>query len=397
MDTPRDVGVPTGEPTPGEKIPQKPSRTKKATEAGKEAANEMAQKGARQIAKQIALAIGRALAQAAASAAAAVAGAIGWPVLIGCFVVFLVALLLFGGLMCIAYNGYFGKSYPREASNNNPSIQKIIQWTNVPSRVTGYNKVVFRYQDDREYVEQGKIDERLAKALEYLASKHESIHISEVRHDYQYMDTSEAGTDTDPRIIKNISAHKEGLAADITLIDFVYKVFEENDTCSAATNGLKGDIVYYNDLNQELLRLPCMGNLWDTTKTNTTWNNQPAEGIPIKIADQDCKPPIEHAGPLPDPCTTITDPTEILVFQKVSQPEARRKTHLAIQELLQFPYNTDNKDYYKVTQLITYSYERDVQPFEKDGTLDKLYGLPRPANYGLFWLKESWQNIHIGY
>ena len=398
-DIPSDPGVPYGEPEPGEKIPEppKPSRKEQAKEQLKDAAEDQVKKAASQVIKQAARAAARAIAQAAASAAAAFVAAIGWPAFAACLAIFIIIAVFCFGLIIIGYSGVMGKTNPKPAGKNDPNIAKIIQLASTPSRVADYNKIVFSFEDDRDYVKDGKIDYRLAKALVYLSGKHEMINVSEIIHDYQYMDTSEAGTDTNPQIIKNISAHKDGLAADINQIDFVYKVFQENKDCSVASNGLAGDIVYYNDLNEELFRLKCQGTLFDVAKTNTTWHNQTAEGIPIKILYQDCKPPIEHAGNQPDPCTTITDPIEQEVFQKVFQLEARRKTHLTIAELLQFPYDAGDVNQYKVTQLITYSYERDVQPFEKDGTLDKLYGLPRPANYGLFALKEAWQNIHIGY
>ena len=51
----------------------------------------------------------------------------------------------------------------------------------------------------------------------------------------------------------------------------------------------------------------------------------------------------------------------------------------------------------RVTQLITYSHERDVQPFEDDGTLNRVYGVNRSRNFGLFSMREAFDHLHVGY
>lgn len=309
------------------------------------------------------------------------------------FLVFcsILIFLIFGGLAAHTLSGGLGKSYPQPGGPDSPNIKKILELADQPSQVSGYNKIVFKEEKDKEYVQSGKLDDRLAMALAYLASKHEMIQISHIISEYEYMNIAEAGKDTNPQVIQNISAHKDGLAADIDEIDFVYKVFEPRPECGSG----RGDIVFYNDLNEELLRLKCQGTLASINQ-NTTWNGKPAEGIPIKILYQDPKPNIEHAGNEPDPSLT-TDPIEKQIYENVYQPEARRKIHLAISELLEFPYETEDVNLYRITQLITFSEERDVIPFQDDGTLDELYGMPRPANFGLFYMLEAWQNIHIGY
>jgi len=383
----KGVNVPTS------KQDLKDKATQKATEPAKKAASNLGKKLARQAVQ--------AVAKLAAQAAAAVIGFFGWWVLaivaVIAIIIIIFAVYLYAGSASGAIGGK-AQPVPGGTASTNPDIKKAVQYSETPIDVAGFTQLVFLKSSDKDYMQNsGKIDARLVKALNYLVSKHKMIRISHIISDYDMMNTNETGSETNPQIIPNITAHKDGLAADTDEIDFVYRVFQESTSCSAASNGLKGDIVYFNDLNAELLRLPCMGNLWDTGKTNTTFNGQPAEAIPIQINWQDCKPNIKHAGDLPDPCTTITDPNEQLVFQQVYQPEARRKVHLAITELLKWPYDSGNKDYYRITQIITYSYDRDVQPFEKDGTLDKIYGLPRPANYGLFYMLEAWQNIHISY
>jgi len=400
----KGVNIPTS------KQDLKDKAVRKATEPAKKALSNVAKKLARQAAQ--------AVARLAAQAAAYVVAFFGWWVLIIIAIIVILVLIFSLYLYSTAANGYFGKAQPVAAGTaaTNSDVKKAVDYSAKPTDVKGYNQLMFLVASDKDYLaNSGKIDARLVKALNYLISKHKMIRISHIISDYDLMNTNETGSDTNPQIIANITAHKDGLAADTDEIDFVYKTVEFDAKCQSggvgAIAGALGvgtviggvgtgdsDIVYYNDLNQELLRLYCQASITDIAKdTNTIFKGQPAQAIPVKILWQDCKPNIKHAGNQPDPCTTITDPVEQLVFQKVYQPEARRKVHQAITELLQWPYDSGNKDYYRITQLITYSYSRDVAPWEKDGTLDQLYGLPRPANYGLFYMLEAWQNIHIGY
>ncbi len=87
---------------------------------------------------------------------------------------------------------------------------------------------------------------------------------------------------------------------------------------------------------------------------------------------------------------------QFLVMERVYRPEARRKVHLVLRELLDMPFALNDIDL-RVTQLITYSHERDVRPFEHDGTLDRVYGQGRSKNFGLFAMKEAFRHLHIGY
>ena len=80
---------------------------------------------------------------------------------------------------------------------------------------------------------------------------------------------------------------------------------------------------------------------------------------------------------------------------KCYKPTAQKNIHTVIGELLQFPYDKNEPDYLAPIQLITYSYERDVAPFKSQ--TDELYGILKPANFGLFAMPEAWGNIHIGY
>lgn len=135
--------------------------------------------------------------------------------------------------------------------------------------------------------------------------------------------------------------------------------------------------------SNELLRLYCEGG--PATGLSTK------EAIPIKVSWQDAKPNIKHTAPDADESLT-TDPR---VYYSVYRPEARKKVHQVIAELLQFPYDMKNVETYKVSQLVTYSQERDVDPFAS--ILNTLYGKIRPGNVGLFSMPESWAQVHIGF
>ncbi len=77
--------------------------------------------------------------------------------------------------------------------------------------------------------------------------------------------------------------------------------------------------------------------------------------------------------------------------------KARENVHTAIEQLLRAPieYKLPNN---KVIQLITYNKERDVIPFSGEGSLVyQNYGEPTPQVYGLFAMKEAYQQLHIGF
>ena len=87
---------------------------------------------------------------------------------------------------------------------------------------------------------------------------------------------------------------------------------------------------------------------------------------------------------------------------------ARNKVHYTVRELLQYPQGTDSLILNRITQIITYNYERDVLPFEngtEKPTLDSVYSEGRLSNYGLFTMMDpdgkpyapSVRNIHFAY
>jgi DNA repair ATPase RecN len=125
---------------------------------------------------------------------------------------------------------------------------------------------------------------------------------------------------------------------------------------------------------------------------NTNFDgNQYSQAVPIQVKWQDDSPGAQYVGNKTDDKSIIND----LIFYIVYRPEAQRKVHELIQQTLQAPTDLNNKYYYRPSQLITFSNQRDVQPFAD--TLNSLYGLPRAANLGLFALPQSWSQIHIAY
>lgn len=240
MDEVSDVGVPVGEPTPGEKIPQKPNKGISGKAKGK--AGNVADQAARRGARALARAAGAALKRAAVAVVTWAAGLVGWPVLIGCGVLFLIILLVFGSLAAYYVRGSAGKTIPQRAGKNDPNIAKIVAMTkqstgdaanllSMASVGSGDNmKVNFLNSRDLEYIKSGQVDKRLLAALVYLAEHHEHIRISHIVSGYEDMQTNvESGSFHDRQLANNISAHKDGLAADIDEVDYV------KDKCDCGT------------------------------------------------------------------------------------------------------------------------------------------------------------------
>ena len=212
------VEEPTPEEDEGEKPefeadlePDQPARKPTTTDKVKDAGGKAAKKGAKNLAKKA----GAAVAKTLSSATGALASYFGWPVLAGCLVVFLIILLVFGGLACLSINGYFGKTLPMPAGKDDPNVIALIE-------ANDNGKLVFTHDRDREFLESGQIDRRLAAALNYLVERHEHIRISHIVSAYEDMKVNpESGSFHDQQISKNVSAHKNGLAADIDQIDLI--------------------------------------------------------------------------------------------------------------------------------------------------------------------------------
>lgn len=154
--------------------------------------------------------------------------------------------------------------------------------------------------------------------------------------------------------------------------------------------------------SNQLLKLICTTS---SIKANTTFKGLPAEAIPIKIAWQDPKPDNPHLDPqAKDDCLTRETGQGLfgaaigpMACYQVFRPEAQRKTHQILNDLLQYPFDMGDVMGNRITQIITYSQSRDVDVFQKSGILDQIYLLPRPRNFGLFSMQESWAQVHIGY
>lgn len=219
MDTSGDVGVGYGEtPEPRSDI-AKPRQPQK-----KGAAKKMAEEPAKRGAKALAKAAGAAIKKAALAAVSSVAGAVGWPVLVGCIVIFLIILLVFGSLAAYYIRGGAGKTMPQRAGKNDPNIAKVLTLTKQETgeKGSGNMKLNFLNARDLEYLQSGQIDKRLLAALVYLADHHEHIRVSHIVSGYEDMKTNvESGSFHNKQISNNISAHRDGLAADIDEIDYV--------------------------------------------------------------------------------------------------------------------------------------------------------------------------------
>lgn len=216
----------------GNKKPKQPPKAAekakdKTKEAGKDLTKKAGEKVGEQVAKkgakQMALAASRAIASAVSAAISAVAGYVGWPALAGCLAIFLIVAIIFGGLGCISLRGYFAKTLVQEAGKDDPHVKSLLAATEQKSNIFGSDyKLEFSNKRDLEFLKSGKIDKRLAAALDYLVQKHEHIQISHIVSAYEDMKANpESGSFHDLQIAKNISAHQNGGAADIDEIDFV--------------------------------------------------------------------------------------------------------------------------------------------------------------------------------
>lgn len=223
----------------------------KAKDKAKDAAKQTVRQAAKQLAKKVLAAIGRAL----ASAAAAVIGAIGgWWVLAIAVVIFIILAAISCSMFNTASVGWFGKSSPKPAGKDSQIVADLKGQNSQPAKnsgglpVAGFSRLDLQNSQDKDYINSGQIDARLAEALKYLADKHNRIMISHIISDYINMDTNpESGADRDPQLVANVSAHKDGLAADVAEIDFVYKVLEVNEDCTTLSFGKIYDLAYYRE------------------------------------------------------------------------------------------------------------------------------------------------------
>jgi len=195
---------------------------KKEGEAEKEA-----EKGIKALAK----AAWQAISKAVMSALASLAGAIGWPVIIGCAVVALIILIILGVLAAHwIKTGPTGRTAPIAAGVDDPNVKKIISLMDQTNADGKTKKLEIANERDKEFIKSGKIDKRLAAALAYLAEHHEHIRVSHIVSGYEDIKTNtESGQFHDIKYPNNISAHKQGQAADIDEIDYV------KDKCNCGT------------------------------------------------------------------------------------------------------------------------------------------------------------------
>jgi len=206
---PENEGGKKGKEGEGEGDKEGKEDKKKEGEAEKEA-----EKGIKALAKAAWQAISKVL----MSALTSLASAVGLPVIIGCAVVALIILIILGVLAAHwMKTGPTGRTAPIAAGVDDPNVKKIISLME-----SGDKKLEIASDRDKEFIKSGKIDKRLAAALAYLADHHEHIRVSHIVSGYEDIKTNtESGRFHDIKYPNNISAHKQGQAADIDEIDYV--------------------------------------------------------------------------------------------------------------------------------------------------------------------------------
>lgn len=236
---------------------------KQGVKAGEKAGKEGAKRLSKQAIKEAVRAAGQTIKSLLVEAVEALVAAFGWPVLVVIAAICLIVIIIFALLACSAYGGEFGKTYPNRAGKDDKNVQELLEAAKTPATgITSgnFHRFDFLNAEDKKYVEDGLIDKRAAAALNYLQKLHKRIAVSHIISAYKDMPNN---PEADSQLSSNVSAHKEGLAADVTEIDFVYKTLEPNASCSqgAGIGGLGGlvgiggvlgaqgisDIVYYGD------------------------------------------------------------------------------------------------------------------------------------------------------
>ncbi len=215
MDAPGDVGVEYGEnpePRPDIAKPRQPKKKSPAKKIAGKPAKGLLNKAGNWAKKQAA---------AMAVKAAALAG--GWWAWIIVGILIIIAFII--ALLAAYYiRGGAGKTIPQPAGKNDPNIAKIVAFTKQETgeKGSGNMKLNFLNQRDLEYLQSGQIDKRLLAALVYLAERHDHIRVSHIVSGYEDIKTNvESGSFHDKQFSNNISAHKDGLAADLDEIDYV--------------------------------------------------------------------------------------------------------------------------------------------------------------------------------
>jgi len=158
------------------------------------------------------------IAKKVAAAVAKLAASVGSPVIVVIGAIALIAIVIF--IIIGAYwikVGPSGRTMPIAAGPDDPNVKKIVSMID-----SSDPKLEIANERDREFIKSGKIDKRLAAALAYLAERHEHIRVSHIVSGYEDIKTNtESGRFHDIKYPNNISAHKQGQAADIDEIDYV--------------------------------------------------------------------------------------------------------------------------------------------------------------------------------
>ncbi len=169
------------------------------------------------------------------------------------------------------------------------------------SPILGYKRLRFTKRDLQflnniktkgvDSVKGSRLDARVLFSLIYLANRHSSLMVGNIVSVYEDMPIDKENS-ADPQILKNISAHVTGQAADLTEIDFVFKGVDMASSCSKTPEDPTRDIVWFNDQKKELYRQKCLGNVAQGFAGGPIINNVMTTAIPIKIIWQDEAPKI---------------------------------------------------------------------------------------------------------
>lgn len=257
--------IPSEEEVPEEEE-ERPSAAREAAEELKRRAVRKAAKPAKEVAKKGARAAGRAAKEGAKKAGQAVArlGAqalskLGLAIASNPYVALVVGIIiLIIGIIVIIFlviwilwlmHGGAGKGTyigagPRDGANKaiydqmedllNQGKIVIVGKDDLPQRL---NEPELPKEKEfllgKAHPQIGEIDIKLLKTLVYLGNKHERIGISHIIYPYIYMpiETIETKDTKDVKFLKSISAHKQGMAADIVEIDKVCKKCKCSTSC----------------------------------------------------------------------------------------------------------------------------------------------------------------------
>lgn len=170
-----------------------------------------------------------------------------WTLLAVLIVILIIVIVNFGGTAYNATLGAFGKSTPVPSGKNYESAKKVVASSGKNMKTSGGGTSKYKNigltNTDKKAIEDGKIDKRLLDLLNYLSKLHARLAVSHIVDGYTKQTIMESGAERSSQISANVSAHTEGLAMDISEIDYVYRVNEPKEMCQDAYAALCGPLV----------------------------------------------------------------------------------------------------------------------------------------------------------